>query len=195
MKTTIYLIVKHLTLPGAFMQAFFEHLACRMDNVLIEDGRYLRANEMCGHIEHELVRKRSVSFSLCFFPFLFNLLIGLVLTGVGSVDIYYLGVFFAGPDPSVPNLAGFLFLWLGISCLTNIFPQPEDAITLRELLYGADGSNLFVKIVAAPIFGILYAGAWLQSVGLTLVTSVAFSFCMPALLGSFVPQLFAHLGA
>ena len=93
---------------------------------------------------------------------------------------------------SVPNFANFAFLWVGISCLTNLFPQIEDAITLKDLIYGKGKSNLFVKIIAAPIFAILYVGAYLQNLGITLITSVAFSFAMPSILGAFVPQLY-HL--
>ena len=144
----VYLIVKYITLPGTFLQAFFEHLTCRVYEVLVEDGRYLRANEMCGHIQHELVRKRSTSFGICFFPFLFNLIAGLMLTAVGAVNVLYLGEFFTSGG-SV-HILNFLFLWVGISCLTNLFPQTEDALTFKELLYGKGKSNLFVKIIAAP---------------------------------------------
>lgn len=89
----VYLTVKYITIVGTFLQGFFEHLSCRMYDVLIEDGRYLRSNEMCGHIEHELIKKRGTAFGVCFFPFLFNLLIGLILTAAGSVNIFYLGEF------------------------------------------------------------------------------------------------------
>ena len=46
----VYLTVKYITIVGTFLQGFFEHLSCRMYDVLIEDGRYLRSNEMCGQI-------------------------------------------------------------------------------------------------------------------------------------------------
>ena len=147
----VYLTVKYITIVGTFLQGFFEHLSCRMYDVLIEDGRYLRSNEMCGHIEHELIKKRGTAFGVCFFPFLFNLLIGLILTAAGSVNIFYLGEFFMSADSKVPNFPNFLFLWVGISCLTNLFPQIEDALTLKEQIYGKGKSNLFVKIIAAPI--------------------------------------------
>lgn len=186
----IYLIAKYSTVIGTFLQGFFEHLSCRMHNVLIEDGRYLRANEMCGHVEHELIKKRSTSFGVCFFPFLFNLILGLILTSVGAINIYYLGEFFMSAKSSVPNFANFLFLWLGISCLTNLFPQIEDVLTLKDLIYGKGSSNVFIKIIAAPIFAVLYAGAYLQSWGLTLVTSVVFSIFTPSILGTFLPQLY-----
>lgn len=186
-----YLIVKYITVIGTFLQAFFEHLTCRVYEVLIEDGRYLRTNEMCGHIEHEILRKRSVSFAICFFPFLFNLLFGLITVSVGAVNIYYLGEFFT--SGGMVHLANFLFLWMGISCLTNLFPQWEDALTLKEEIYGKGKSNLFIKMIAAPIFGILYGGAWLQKYGITLFTSVAFSFAVPYILGAFVPQIYNAL--
>ncbi len=35
-------------------------------------------------------------------------------------------------DSKVPNFPNFLFLLVGISCLTNLFPQIEDALTLKE---------------------------------------------------------------
>lgn len=189
----VYLISKYVTIVGTFLQGFFEHLSCRMYGVLIEDGRYLRANEMCGHIEHELIKKRGTSFGVSFFPFLFNLIIGLVLTAVGSVNIYYLGEFYVSAKSTVPNFANFAFLWVGISCLSNLFPQIEDALTLKDLIYGKGKSNIFVKIIAAPIFAVLYAGAYLQSVGLTLVTSVVFSLFVPSILGTFIPQLYTAI--
>ncbi len=184
----VYLIVRYLTLPGTFLQAFFEHLTCRVYEVLIEEGRYLRPNEMCGHVEHELVRKRSTSFGICFFPFLFNLLIGLMLTAVGAVNVLYLGEFFTSGG-SV-HILNFLFLWVGVSALTNLFPQTEDALTLKELIYAKGKSNLFVKIIAAPIFAVLYAGSYLQKWGVTLLTSAAFAYALPYILGTFLPQLY-----
>lgn len=190
----VYLIVKYITIVGTFLQAFFEHLTCRLYGVLIEDGRYLRSNEMCGHIEHELLKKRSTIFGVCFFPFLFNLLFGLVLTGVGSMNIFCLGEFFT--STGMVHFANFLFLWVGISCLTNLFPQMEDALALKEALYGKDSHlNIVLKILAAPIFAILYAGAYLQQWGVTLLTSIGFSFLMPLIFRSFLPQLVALFAA
>lgn len=184
----MYLVVKYITVIGTFLQAFFEHVTCRAYEILVEDGRYLRKNEMCGHIEHEIIRKRSTAFAMCFFPFLFNLLLGLVAVSVGSVNVYYLGEFFT--EKGFPHFLNFLFLWVGISALANLFPQWEDALTLKEQIYGKGKSNLFIKIIAAPIFGILYAGAYLQRYGLTLITSVAFSFAVPYILSTFVPALY-----
>lgn len=185
---TIYVVVKYITVVGTFLKGFFEHFTCRIYNILIEDGRYLRSNEMCGHIEHELPPTRGKSFSICFFPFLFNLIVGLVFAITGAINVFYLGEFFY--SSGIPHFANFAFLWIGISCLANLFPQMEDALALKDYLYGVNGANMFVKVIAAPIFGILYVGAYLEKLGLTLLTSVAFCAVLPFILNSFIPSLF-----
>lgn len=180
--TTLYVIIKVLTLPGTYVKAFFEHVACRVYEVLIEDGRYLPANEMCGHIEHELIKRRGVSFGVCFFPFIFNLLIGLVFISVGSMNVFYVGEFFT--KGGFVNIVNFVFLWCGISFLTNLFPSLEDALTLKGLIYSKE-SKAVVKIFATPIFAILFCGAYLERYCVTFLTSIALSLL--------VPEIFAHI--
>lgn len=184
----IYLIVKFFTAPGTFLHAFFEHLSCRIYEVLVEDGRYFRTNELCGHVEHEIIKKKGVSFGVCFFPFLFNLIIGLVFMIVGTLNVYYIGEFFS--KTGTVKIINFVFLWLGVSFLTNLFPQIEDVITLKELIYKRKSTNIVIKIIAAPIFAILYCGAFLEKYGITLLTSIAFSFAVPSLVNSFLPSLY-----
>lgn len=174
--TTVYVIVKYITIAGTFLKAFFEHITCRVYEVLVEDGRYLPATEMCGHIEHEFIKTRKVSFGVCFFPFLFNLILGLIFTSLGSMNVYFLGEFYF--KSGFPHLLNFFYLYLGISLLTNLFPQMEDALTLKELIYNKD-TNLFIKIIAAPVFAILYCGVVLEKYGITFITSILFSFVLP----------------
>ena len=59
--TTVYIIVKYLTFVGAYMKGFFEQLSCRVYEVLIEDGRYLTATELCERCEED---KATVSRSI-----------------------------------------------------------------------------------------------------------------------------------
>ncbi len=184
--TAIYVLVKYLTVIGTFTKAFFEHLSCRVYEVLIEDGRYLAPSEMCGHIEHEFIKKRGICFGVCFFPFFFNLVLGLIFTSVGAMNLLYIGVYFT--SSGIPNFMNYLFLWIGISMLTNLFPQWEDALTLKELIYSGD-TNLFIKIIAAPIFAIFYVGAFLEKTGLTLLTSIGFSFLLVEFYKAVLPAI------
>lgn len=184
--TTLYIIIKYFTVVGTYVKAFFEHTCCRVYEVLVEDGRYLPANEMCGHIDHELIKNRNVSFGVCFFPFLFNLIIGFVFISVGAMNVYYIGEFFT--KSGFLNIANFLFLWFGVSFLTNLFPSVEDALTLKSLIYNKQ-TNMFVKIIASPVFAVLYCGAFLESKGITLLTSIAFSFVVPSIYTNLLPLI------
>lgn len=177
----IYVIVKLLTLPGAMTHAFFEHMSCRICKILVEDARTVRADEMLSHIEHELVKRRGASFDICFIPFIFNLFFGIAVLCSGSVAILYLGSF-------KNALLWFLF-YMGISLLTNLFPQMEDVMMLKENIYNGK-TNIAVKIIAAPFFAVLYIGAQLERFGLTLITSIGFAFALPYILGLFVPRLY-----
>lgn len=188
---TIYIAVKYLTVIGSYMKAFFEHFTCRVYDVLIEDARYLTATELCGHIEHEIIKKRSVSFGVCFFPFLFNLIFGMIFTSVGAMNIYYMGEFFTA-EKGIVHIVNFLFLWIGISMLTNLFPQIEDALTLRELIY-SENTNIVLKILASPVFAILYCGAFLEKWGITFITSVLFSFSLPVIYAMILPGIVAAI--
>ena len=60
----VYIIGKYLTLPGAFLRAFWEQLTCLLLGIPVENTGYLRADEMCGHIEHILPKKPAAAYTL-----------------------------------------------------------------------------------------------------------------------------------
>lgn len=177
----VYIIVKLLTLPGAVTHAFFEHLCCRSAKIIVEDARVIQANEMLSHIDHELVRRRGASFDLCFIPFFMNLMLGFFAISHGAVTVYYYGRF---TDPFA-----WISLYLGISLFTNLFPQLEDALMLKENFFNRDGGKVS-KIFVAPFYALFTAGAYIEKYGVTLLTAVAFSFAVPYIYGWFIPALY-----
>lgn len=177
----IYVIVKLLTFPGAMTHAFFEHMSCRICKILVDDARTLRTDEMLSHIEHELVRRRGASFDICFMPFLFNLFIGITVLSSASVAVLYLG--------SYKNALLWFLLYMGIAFLTNLFPQIEDVLMLKENVFNKE-TNTFIKVLAAPFYAIFYVGAQLERFGLTLFTSIGFAFAYPYILGLFIPKIY-----
>lgn len=179
--TVIYVIVKMLTLPGAVTHAFFEHMCCRMSKIIVDDARVIQANEMLSHVDHELVKRRGASFDICFIPFLFNLFLGIIALSYGAAMIYYFSNF--------KSAFAWICLYLGISLCANLFPQVEDVAMLRENIYKRK-KGLAAKIFAAPFYAVFFVGAYLEKFGLTLITSVAFSFAVPYILGWFIPSLY-----
>ncbi len=181
-----YLIAKTVTLPGTLLKAFFEHIACRLTLTAMDNDRYYQGNEMCGHVEHDLAERKGQAFVLCFFPFFLSCVLGLIFSWAGSIDIIALGEFRRNEQV---NLMGFLYLYLGLCFLTNMFPSTEDYLSFKELFYGKDSKNLFLKIILAPFFAIFFIGTKLEKCGLSLLTSAAFIFFMPQMLALFVPTL------
>lgn len=177
----LYVIIKTITIPGAMLHTFFEHMACRACRVLVDDARAVQFNEMFGHIDHELVKRKSASFDICFIPFLGNLFFGFLTLIHGSTSVVYLGKY--------SDWFGWICLYLGISFLTNLFPQIEDVMMIKENFF-QKGKNKVSKIFIAPFYALFFVGARLEKVGLTLVTSVAFSFAVPYILGTFIPTFY-----
>ena len=76
--------------------------------------------------------------------------------------------------------------------LTNLFPQVEDVMMLKENFYGKK-KGIVSKILIAPFYAIFFLGAYLEKFGITLITSIAFSFAVPYILGAFIPSLYKFI--
>lgn len=177
----IYVIVKTLTLPGAVLHAFFEHMVCRSAKVVVDDERVIQFNEMLSHVDHQLIKRKGPSFDICFIPFFMNLLLGFLTLCYGSTTIIYFAKY--------ADVFGWICLYFGISLLTNLFPQLEDVMMLKEN-YLVNNDKKFSKVIMNVFYGIFSIGARLERMGLTLLTSVGFAFLVPVILGWFIPSLY-----
>ncbi len=148
---------------------------------MVDDARVVQTNEMLSHIDHELVKRKGASFNICFLPFFCNLILGFLCLVQGSTEIFYYGRY--------ENWFSWLCLYLGISLCTNLFPQVEDVMMLKENFFGKDKKTIS-KVLVAPFYALFLVGAYLEKFGLSIVTSIAFSFAVPHILGWFVPALY-----
>lgn len=164
--TLIYIITRFLTFPGALTRGFFEQLVCRTHKNAVEDNRYLRADENCSHIEHELMETAGGAFAICFVPMLFQLIFGLFVAFTAAADLLFLG-YFSMPE----GIIDIVCLWVGFSLSVNCFPSVEDAINMMEKLYKSK-SNVLQKILFAPGAVICYAGAFLEKYCLTFISGI-----------------------
>lgn len=177
----IYVIVKTLTLPGAMLHAFFEHMVCRSAKIIVEDERTVQFNEMLSHVDHQLIKRKGPSFDICFIPFFMNLLLGFLTLCYGSTAIIYFAKY--------TDIFGWICLYFGIALLTNLFPQLEDVMMLKDN-YLANNDKKISKALVTPLYGIFWLGARLERIGLTLLTSIGFAFLVPVILGWFIPSLY-----
>lgn len=159
--TALYIATRYITYFGAQLRVFWEHLACRIFKIPVEDDRAFNHSELCGHIEHELTEGVAQSFSVCFLPFFMNLFLGVCMLLTGSLRLFYIGDF--------KSFAAYLFLWIGFSLIANCSPSFEDALSFKDNLYKS--KNKLLKIVLSPFFGVVYACAFLEKYSVTFLLS------------------------
>ena len=167
---TIYVISKYVTVVGAVLKGFWEHLFCRMMGIPVSDARYLQANELCGHVDHDFTKTKAKSFFVCYLPGLMNRLFGYGMTIGSFVGLFYLKIGSQNPIFWVY----IVLLYLGVSLLTNNAPLYEDALNNWDLLYGKDSkTNIIVKIVAFIPSVYFRISAWLEKNALGLLIFIA----------------------
>lgn len=183
--TAIYVITKILTFPGALTKALYEQIMCRIFKCPVEDNRYLRTDEMCGHVEHELIERPVASFMFCFIPGMLNFFFALFLGIFPLVNVFYLGNYsgfvassaWLSSAISQPNAVALvdmilpmIFVWLTVSMLTNIFPLFEDTIVMKEQY---SKLNIFAKIIFFPGYIVMRVGSVLEKYGITFLLLIA----------------------
>ncbi len=171
--SVIYVATRIITFFGAYLRTFWEHVACRLCKVGVEDIRAFKSGEMCGHVEHEVVKAASHSFLICWFPFTMNFVFGCLLLLSGAYKLIYIG--------HTDAIFNYVTLWLGVSLLANCAPSYEDVLTLKDNLYKGDG--VVRKIVASPFFAVFYVMSFLEKFGITLLLAIGFSIGFPYLFG------------
>ena len=175
---TLHWLSAFLTLPGAVLRAFLEHIFLKILHVPVEDTSYLQRNELCGYVEHKPVHTLGKSFVLCIVPGVLTLLFGAVFWLPAMLQLGYMGVTPVRPDTggvSVMFIVCVLLCYLGVSCLCHVFPSYEDALYLAEAFSEA---KLPVKIVLFLPVMCARAGAFLQRYGVFPLLWAGVTVCL-----------------
>lgn len=165
--TFLYVLTKYLTFPGAYVRCMWEQIICRIIKVPVEDNRYMRDDEVGGHVEHELAEKPRGAFALCFVPALFN-----------SIGIFWLLIFpvFLRAGSAAATIFSCFSVWFALSLFCNSFPMIEDAINMYEKVYKK--GNILQKIFYTPAMAIVFVGAYLERYCITFIIGVAAIICI-----------------
>ncbi len=158
--TTIYIITRILTFPGAYLRGFWEQLTCKILGLPVEASGYLRIDEACSHVEHSLAKKGFASYLMATGAGFMNFMTGLPIFLAGFMNLRYMGITYQD------NLGYFIFYVLmtyaGFSMLCNIFPLIEDAMNLFDVAYKQKKLNIVGRIIFFIPSAITYAGAYLE---------------------------------
>lgn len=127
----LYVIGKYITFPGAYLRAFWEHMTCLLLGLPVENTGYLRADEMCGHIEHFLPKKAWAAYLSATAPGFMGLITGLPLVVLGVLNLRFMGISFA--DSKVLFVLYIALIYIGASIMCCLHPQFEVAQNLWDI--------------------------------------------------------------
>ncbi|MGN1418119.1 MAG: hypothetical protein ACI4W6_02190 [Acutalibacteraceae bacterium] len=164
--TVLYIITKYLTLPGAMVRGFWEHLVCKICGIPVEDNRLIRNDEVSSHVEHELAPTSRKAFALCFVPAFMNGVLALILTIPSICGLFFFNI--SGALNVIPNVLAY---WFAFSLYVNSYPLVEDALNMKYQVY--KNGTILQKIVYAPGFLFTYVGAYAEKYCITFVLAVA----------------------
>ena len=161
----IYIFTRYLTFPAVFIRCMWEQIICRFGKIAVEDARYVRDDEMCGHIEHEIIKSRASSVLIGLLPLLS------AMTGIVAFSLF---PYIFRPTSLEGTVFTGLSVWFVISFISNCFPSIEDVLNMRDRIYKE--SHLAFRIILAPVFGLLFVGAYLERYCVTFIGAVVFSY-------------------
>lgn len=163
--TVLYELTRLLTFPGAYVRCFWEQIVCRICKIPVEDNRYLRADELSGHVDHELAPTASSAFALCFVPAFFNAIGAFALS---VLPVAYMFVY--ETTNAALMIVCAVSYWLACSLYINSYSLIEDAKNMMEKIYVQ--GNILQKIIYAPGAAALYLGAYLERYNVTFISTV-----------------------
>lgn len=170
--TVIYLIGKLLTLPGAYLKGFFEHVTARALSIPVENNPYIRLTDGCGHMEHDNIYGEWKNFLFTWLPGVFNFIIGLPFFLAGYSGLFLLKIPFADKSQLMFIVYCILY-YIGFSMLASVFPLWDDAVALWQSIYSKDsGASMAAKIVLAIPAAIIVAGSFLEKYALNILVLI-----------------------
>ena len=162
-----------VTIIGAVLRAFFEHVFLKICRVPVEDRAYLQRNELFGHVEHKPVRTFGRGFCICFFPGFFVCLLGAAIALPAALQLFLMGVTphsLVSGDVSAMYYVCVVLMILSLCLFCHPFPTSEDALYLWE---SRRETNIAVRILLFVPLVLMRGGAFLARFGVWPILSIA----------------------
>lgn len=166
-------LIAALTFPGVIVHEFAHQLFCRLFRVPVYDVVYFQMKNPSGYVAHEPTEKPLASFMISVGPFIVNTLLGMLVVFPAAIELFRFEVY--------QNILVLLLGWLGISILMHAFPSTGDAKVMVQSILKNPAVNPAVKVVTAPVIGLVYLGALGSMMWLDLIYAVFMAMVLPNL--------------
>jgi hypothetical protein len=166
------ILITILTFPGVIVHELAHQLFCRWFKIPVFKVVYFQAASPAGYVLHETVPNKWHSILISVGPFFVNTILGAIIAFPAALPIFKF-------DNATP--ADYLLIYLGVSIAMHAFPSRGDAQAILDSIK-EPGTSLWVKILAYPVVGVIYAGAIGSFFWLDLAYGVAIAIGLPTLL-------------
>ncbi|NNJ29085.1 metalloprotease family protein [Lacrimispora defluvii] len=167
------IIVSVVTFPGVIIHELAHQIFCRLMRVPVYEVKYFQFSNPCGYVLHEATQDPLKTFLISTGPFLINTLIGMIILSPAAIDL----IIFEDYSNSLNLLLG----WIGFSTLMHAFPSTGDAKVLVNNILKNKNVNVLVKMIVAPVIGLIYVGAIGSVVWLDAIYAAAIAMIIPNL--------------
>ncbi len=173
------ILIAVLTFPGVIVHELAHQIFCRLCRIPVYKVKYFQFANPCGYVIHEATDNPMKNFLCAMGPFFVNTIIGMLIILPASVDIFLFRSLW-GTHPLKLLLA-----WVGFSILMHAFPSTGDADSMVKSILKNTSVSMPVKIVVAPVIGLVYLGAFGSVVWLDALYAFGMAIVAPLLLMPF----------
>lgn len=166
-------LISLLTFPGVMVHEFAHQLFCRIMRVPVYDVVYFQAKNPAGYVAHEPTEKPLASFLISTGPFFVNTILGMLIVFPAAIELFRF--------ESYKNPLTLLLGWLGVSILMHAFPSTGDAKVMVQAILKNKDVNPAVKVVTAPVIGLVYLGALGSMMWLDFIYAMFMAMVIPNL--------------
>lgn len=167
------IIVSVVTFPGVIIHELAHQIFCRLMRVPVYEVKYFQFSNPCGYVLHEATQDPLKTFLISTGPFLINTLIGMIILSPAAIDLIIF--------KDYSNPLNLLLGWIGFSTLMHAFPSTGDAKVLVNNILKNKNVNVLVKLIVAPVIGLIYVGAIGSVVWLDAIYAAAIAMIIPNL--------------
>lgn len=167
------IIISIITFPGVIIHELAHQIFCRIMRVPVYEVKYFQFSNPCGYVVHEATQDPLKTFLISTGPFLINTLIGMIILAPAAIELI---VF-----EDYSNPLNLLLGWIGFSTLMHAFPSTGDAKVLVNNILNNKNVNVLVKIIVAPVIGLIYIGALGSVIWLDAIYAIAIAMIIPNL--------------
>lgn len=171
-------IISIITFPGVIVHELAHQIFCYLMKIPVYEVKYFQFKNPSGYVIHERTDKPLKSFLISVGPFLINTILGIII--MSSVSIELLGF------EDLDNILSLFLGWIGISILMHAFPSVADGKGLVDSILKNKEVNILIKIITAPVIGLIYLGALGSAIWLDLIYAIGVSMVLPGILVNFI---------